>query len=130
MAIRKFKHLKFLIKNSGRFQDTGKNIRDNIFLTDYEKREFAVKPMNCPGGLLIFKNSPKSYKDLPIRAGEFGIVHSQELSGVLAGLFRVIQFTQDDAHIFCTEKQIEEEISKVIELNRRSLFKIWFQIQG
>lgn len=90
--------------------------KDNIFLTGYEKREFAVKPMNCPGGLLIFKNSPKSYKDLPIRAGEFGIVHRQELSGVLAGLFRVIQFTQDDAHIFCTEKQLEEEISKVIEL--------------
>ena len=90
--------------------------KDNIFLTSYEKREFAVKPMNCPGGLLIFKSSPKSYKDLPIRAGEFGIVHRQELSGVLAGLFRVIQFTQDDAHIFCTEKQLEEEISKVIEL--------------
>ncbi|MCK5150017.1 threonine--tRNA ligase [Candidatus Pacearchaeota archaeon] len=89
---------------------------DNIFLTDYEKRQFAVKPMNCPGGLLVFKNSPKSYKDLPLKSGEFGIVHRQELSGVLAGLFRVIQFTQDDAHVFCTEKQLEDEVSKVMDL--------------
>jgi len=90
--------------------------KENIFLTEYEKRNFAVKPMNCPGGILIFKNSPKSYKDLPLRVGELGIVHRQELSGVLGGLFRVIQFTQDDAHIYCTEKQIEDELSKVIDL--------------
>src|SRR3989344_2620077 len=81
--------------------------KNNIFLTEYEKRTFAVKPMNCPGGMLVYKNSSKSYKDLPLRVAELGIVHRQELSGVLAGLFRVIQFTQDDAHIFCTEKQIE-----------------------
>ncbi len=90
--------------------------KDNIFLTNYEKREFAVKPMNCPGGMLVFKNSPKSYKDLPLKVGELGIVHRQELSGVLAGLFRVIQFTQDDAHIYCTEKQIEKEIFAIMEL--------------
>jgi len=90
--------------------------KENIFLSEYEKRDFAVKPMNCPGGLLVYKNSPKSYKDLPLKAGEFGVVHRQELSGVLGGLFRVIQFTQDDAHIFCAEKQLEEEISKVIDL--------------
>ncbi len=90
--------------------------KKNIFLSDYEKREFAVKPMNCPGGLLIFKNSPKSYRDLPLKTGEFGVVHRQELSGVLGGLFRVIQFTQDDAHIFCTDKQLEQEISGVIDL--------------
>jgi threonyl-tRNA synthetase len=72
--------------------------------------------MNCPGGMLVYKNSPKSYKDLPLRVGELGIVHRQELSGVLAGLFRVIQFTQDDAHIFCTEKQLEQELIGVIEL--------------
>jgi threonyl-tRNA synthetase len=90
--------------------------KENIFLTEYEKRSFAVKPMNCPGGMLVFKNSPKSYKDLPLRVGELGIVHRQELSGVLGGLFRVIQFTQDDAHIFCTEKQIESEIENIIEL--------------
>ena len=90
--------------------------KDNIFLTKYENRDFAVKPMNCPGGMLVFKSKPKSYKDLPLRVGELGIVHRQELSGVLAGLFRVIKFTQDDAHIFCTEEQLEDEISRIIEL--------------
>ena len=92
--------------------------RENIFLTDYEKRTFAVKPMNCPGGMLIFKSRPKSYKDLPLKVGEIGIVHRQELSGVLGGLFRVIQFTQDDAHIYCTEKQMEEEVGKALDLLR------------
>ncbi len=91
--------------------------RENIFLTDYEKRTFAVKPMNCPGGMLVYKNKPKSYKEFPLRVAELGIVHRQELSGVLGGLFRVIQFTQDDAHIFCTEKQIEEEIERIMELD-------------
>lgn len=90
--------------------------KENIFLTEYEKRMFAVKPMNCPGGMLVYKSSSKSYKDLPLRVGELGIVHRQELSGVLAGLFRVIQFTQDDAHIFCTEEQIEDEVGKIINL--------------
>ena len=90
--------------------------KENIFLTEYEKRQFAVKPMNCPGGMIVFKNSPKSYKDFPLRVGEMGVVHRCELSGVLAGLFRVIQFTQDDAHIFCTEDQIEEEIFKIMNL--------------
>jgi len=90
--------------------------KENIFLTEYEKRSFAVKPMNCPGGMLVFKNSPKSYKDLPLRVGEFGIVHRQELSGVLGGLFRVIQFTQDDAHVFCTEDQLEAEIKDLMDL--------------
>lgn len=90
--------------------------KENIFLTEYEKRIFAVKPMNCPGGMLVFKNSPKSYKDLPLKVGELGIVHRQELSGVLGGLFRVIQFTQDDAHIYCTEDQFESEIISIIEL--------------
>jgi|WetSurMetagenome_2_1015567.scaffolds.fasta_scaffold31575_3 threonyl-tRNA synthetase len=90
--------------------------KDNNFTTEYEKRKFLVKPMNCPGGMLVYKNRPKSYKDLPLRVGEMGIVHRVELSGVLAGLFRVIQFTQDDAHIFCEEKQIESEISRIMEL--------------
>jgi threonyl-tRNA synthetase len=90
--------------------------KENIFLTDYEKRSFAVKPMNCPGGMLVYKNSPKSYKDLPLRMGELGIVHRQELSGVLGGLFRVIQFTQDDAHIYCTENQLDSEIVSIINL--------------
>jgi threonyl-tRNA synthetase len=90
--------------------------KENIFLTEYEKRIFAVKPMNCPGGMLVYKTKPKSYKDLPLRVGELGIVHRQELSGVLAGLFRVIKFTQDDAHIFCIEKQLEDELINVIDL--------------
>ena len=90
--------------------------KENIFLTEYEKRKFAVKPMNCPGGMLVYKSRPKSYKDLPLRVGELGVVHRQELSGVLGGLFRVIQFTQDDAHIFCTEKDLETELIAVMEL--------------
>ncbi len=90
--------------------------KENNFTTEYEKRKFLVKPMNCPGGMLVYKNSPKSYKDLPLRVGEIGMVHRVELSGVLAGLFRVIQFTQDDAHIFCTEKQLEDEIALVMEI--------------
>ena len=90
--------------------------KENNFATEYEKRPFLVKPMNCPGGLLIYKNSPKSYKELPLRSGELGVVHRVELSGTLGGLFRVIQFTQDDAHIFCTEKQMEEELKKVVEI--------------
>ena len=76
--------------------------KENIFLTKYEDREFAVKPMNCPGGMLVYKNKQHSYKELPIRVVELGIVHRQELSGVLSGLLRVIRITQDDAHIFCT----------------------------
>ncbi len=90
--------------------------KENNFVTEYEKRAFLVKPMNCPGGMLVYKNSPKSYRDLPLRMGEFGIVHRRELSGVLAGLFRVIQFIQDDAHVFCTEKQLEDEVVKLIDL--------------
>ncbi len=103
--------------------------RENIFLTKYEGRDFAVKPMNCPGGMLVYKSSPKSYKELPLKVAELGVVHRQELSGVLAGLFRVIKFTQDDAHIFCTddEKQIEDEISKVIELTEKFYRKFNFE---
>ncbi len=101
--------------------------KENIFLTEYEKRIFAVKPMNCPGGMLVFKNSPKSYKDLPLRVGELGVVHRQELSGVLGGLFRVIQFTQDDAHIYCTEKQIEDEIERIIKLDELVYKKFGFE---
>lgn len=91
--------------------------KENNFTTSYEGRPFLVKPMNCPGGMLVYKNKPKSYKDLPLRVGELGIVHRTELSGVLAGLFRVIQFTQDDAHIFCAdEKQVEDEITALVSL--------------
>ncbi|MEM7815805.1 MAG: threonine--tRNA ligase [Candidatus Aenigmatarchaeota archaeon] len=93
--------------------------RENIFLTKYENRDFAVKPMNCPGGILVYKSRPRSYRDLPLRIAELGIVHRHELSGVLAGLFRVIKFTQDDAHIYCTEEQLEDEINGIIEMVQR-----------
>ena len=102
--------------------------RENIFLTDYDKNVFAVKPMNCPGGILVFKNSPKSYRDLPLRVAELGTVHRQELSGVLGGLFRVIQFTQDDAHIYCVnEEQVKEEVIGIIELISRFYKKFKFE---
>ncbi|MBU0894686.1 MAG: threonine--tRNA ligase [Nanoarchaeota archaeon] len=90
--------------------------KENNFVTEYEKRKFLVKPMNCPGGMLVYRTNIKSYRDLPLRVGEFGTVHRQELSGVLAGLFRVIQFIQDDAHVFCTEDQLENEINALIDL--------------
>jgi threonyl-tRNA synthetase len=94
--------------------------KENNFVTDYEGRPFLVKPMNCPGGMLVFKADTKSYRDLPLRVAELGVVHRTELSGVLNGLFRVIQFTQDDAHIFCAdEKQVEEEIKGVSNLVQR-----------
>lgn len=101
---------------------------ENNFKTNYEGRDFIVKPMNCPGGMLVYKTSPKSYKDLPLRVGEIGTVHRVELSGVLAGLFRVIQFNQDDAHIFCTEEQLEKEVKAIIELINKtfSYFKLEF----
>lgn len=89
---------------------------ENNFKTAYEKRDFIVKPMNCPGGMLVYKTTPKTYKDMPLRVGEMGTVHRVELSGTLGGLFRVIQFTQDDAHIFCTQNQLESEVSRIINL--------------
>jgi len=103
--------------------------RESIFLTQYEGREFALKPMNCPGGMLVYKNKPRSYKEFPLRMAELGIVHRQELSGVLAGLFRVIKITQDDAHIFCAdEEQVEKEILGVIELIKKIYSKLHMKI--
>ncbi|MBI2452275.1 threonine--tRNA ligase [Candidatus Pacearchaeota archaeon] len=100
-----------LWKVSGHWQ----HYKNNMFLSDYENRSFGVKPMNCPGGMLVYRAGTKSYKDLPLRVAEFGAVHRKELSGVLAGLFRVIKFTQDDAHIFCAKEQLENEIKLMIE---------------
>ncbi|MEA3378915.1 MAG: threonine--tRNA ligase [Nanoarchaeota archaeon] len=90
--------------------------KENMYFTKIDDKDFAVKPMNCPGNILIFKNEPHSYRELPIKAGEFGLVHRHELSGVLSGLFRMRSFTQDDAHIFCTEKQLERQIIELLEL--------------
>jgi threonyl-tRNA synthetase len=89
---------------------------ENMYYTKIDDDDFAVKPMNCPGGILIFKEKVFSYRDLPIRMYELGLVHRHELSGVLSGLFRVRTFTQDDAHIFMREDQIEQEILGVIKL--------------
>lgn len=85
--------------------------RDNMFTTESEKRDYALKPMNCPGHILIFKQGVKSYRDLPLRYGEFGACHRNEPTGGLHGIMRVRAFTQDDGHIFCTEDQIQEEVS-------------------
>jgi threonyl-tRNA synthetase len=85
------------------------NYRDNMFVTESEKREYALKPMNCPGHVLIFNSHLRSYRDLPLRYGEFGQCHRNEPSGALHGIMRVRGFTQDDGHIFCTEDQILDE---------------------
>jgi threonyl-tRNA synthetase len=90
--------------------------KDNMYFTEIDKEEYAVKPMNCPGHILIYRTKRHSYRDFPIRMAETGTVHRHELSGVLNGLFRVRKFTQDDAHIFCLEEQIEDEVRGVIEL--------------
>ncbi|MEI3326925.1 MAG: threonine--tRNA ligase [Thomasclavelia sp.] len=90
------------------------NYKDDMYTSMVDDREFAIKPMNCPGSLLVYKNSLHSYKDLPLRMGELGQVHRHEASGALNGLFRVRTFTQDDAHIFMTPDQIESEIIKLI----------------
>jgi len=89
--------------------------REAMYFTEIDKEEFAVKPMNCPGGLLIYKEKMHSYKDLPVRSAEFGLVHRHELSGVLHGLFRVRSFTQDDAHVFCAADQLNYEIIQMVE---------------
>ena len=90
------------------------NYKENMYLSRIDEKDFAIKPMNCPGGMLVYKNDLHSYKDLPIRCGELGLVHRHEASGALNGLFRVRNFTQDDAHIFMTADQIEDEIVNLI----------------
>jgi threonyl-tRNA synthetase len=90
--------------------------RENMYFTTIDEADFAVKPMNCPGGMLIYKSRPHSYRELPIRLAELGLVHRHELSGVLHGLMRVRCFTQDDAHIFMLPSQVKDEISGVIDL--------------
>jgi len=90
--------------------------KENMYFTEIDKEAYAVKPMNCPGGLLIFKDGVHSYRELPLKIAELGLVHRHEKSGVLHGLFRVRQFTQDDAHIYCTEDQVKDEVKKVINL--------------
>ena len=90
--------------------------RENMYTTQIDGAEYAIKPMNCPGGILVYANDMHSYRDLPIRMAELGLVHRHELSGALHGLFRVRSFTQDDAHVFMTPSQIKEELMSVIDL--------------
>ncbi|MHC4529691.1 MAG: threonine--tRNA ligase, partial [Planctomycetota bacterium] len=92
------------------------NYKENMYFTNFDDTDYAIKPMNCPGGCLIYKTRQHSYREFPMRVAEFGLVHRHEASGVMHGLFRVRQFTQDDAHIYCTPDQIEAEIIGVIEL--------------
>ena len=104
-----------LWKRSGHWE----NFRENMFFTESEKRRYAVKPMNCPGHIMVFNQGVKSYRDLPFRLGEFGTCHRNEPSGALHGLLRVRGFTQDDGHIFCTEDQILDECVRFTELLQR-----------
>jgi len=104
-----------LWKRSGHWD----NFRENMFFTESESRDYAVKPMNCPGHVQIFNQGLKSYRDLPLRLAEFGSCHRNEPSGALHGLMRVRGFTQDDAHIFCTEAQVEPEVIRFIDLLQR-----------
>ena len=90
--------------------------KENMYTTQIDEEDFAIKPMNCPGGMLVYKLEPHSYRELPLRCGELGLVHRHELSGALHGLFRVRCFTQDDAHIFMTRDQMKDEIMNVVRL--------------
>ena len=105
--------------------------KDNIYTTVIDGEDYAIKPMNCPGGMLVYKNEPHSYRDLPLRMAELGLVHRHEMSGALHGLFRVRCFTQDDAHIFMTPDQMKDEIKNVVKLFDEiySTFGLTYQIE-
>lgn len=105
--------------------------KENMYTTVIDETDFAIKPMNCPGGMLVYKLQPHSYRDLPLRCGELGLVHRHELSGALHGLFRVRCFTQDDAHIFMTWDQMKDEIKNVVRLFDEvySVFGLTYQIE-
>ncbi len=107
------------------------NYRENMYTSVIDDEEYAIKPMNCPGGMLLYKTKAYSYRDLPLRAGEVGLVHRHELSGALSGLFRVRAFHQDDAHIFMTPDQIQDEVLGVLELSQRiySRFGLNFHLE-
>ena len=107
------------------------NYRENMYTSEIDEKTFAIKPMNCPGGMLVYKNSLHSYKDLPLRIGELGQVHRHEASGALNGLFRVRTFTQDDAHIFMRPDQIEEEVIRLINFIDRmyKTFNLTYSIE-
>ena len=105
--------------------------KDNMYTTVIDGEDYAIKPMNCPGGMLVYKNEPHSYRDLPLRMAELGLVHRHEMSGALHGLFRVRCFTQDDAHIFMTPDQMKDEIKGVVKIFDEiySTFGLTYQIE-
>ncbi len=107
-----------IIMNKSLWETSGHwdHYKEHMFFTNIDDVEFAVKPMNCPGAILVFKSATRSYRELPLRLSEYGAIHRNELSGVLSGLFRVRQFVQDDAHIFVTESQLEDEIERAIDV--------------
>lgn len=105
--------------------------KENMYFTQIDEEDYAVKPMNCPGGILYYKTNQHSYRELPKRVGEFGIVHRHELHGALHGLFRVRVFTQDDAHIFMTQNQMKDEVIKTMEMYRKlySVFGLEYHVE-
>jgi len=109
-----------LWKTSGHWD----NYKENMYFVEIDEKDYAVKPMNCPGNIIIYKNSQHSYKEFPLKYSELGLVHRHEKSGVLHGLFRVRNFTQDDAHIFCTDEQLFDQISNIIDLIDR-MYKVF-----
>ncbi len=111
-----------LWKQSGHYD----HYRDSMYFSQMDERAYAIKPMNCPGAILIYKERPRSYRELPMKLAEFGLVHRYELSGVLHGLFRARTFTIDDAHIFCTPDQIEAEVLKVVQMTFQVLKRFGF----
>ncbi|MBA3751629.1 threonine--tRNA ligase [Candidatus Dependentiae bacterium] len=111
-----------LWKRSGHYA----HYKDNMYFTTVDEQSYAIKPMNCPGSILIYKHRPRSYRELPLKLAEFGHVHRHELSGVLHGLLRVRAFTQDDAHIYCTVDQVEEEVRTILNIAFRMLHKCEF----
>ena len=113
---------KQLWKTSGHWD----HYKDNMYTTVIDGEDYAIKPMNCPGGVMVYRSQPHSYRDLPLRVGELGLVHRHELKGALHGLFRVRCFTQDDAHIFMTREQIPDEIAGVVHLINQVYSKFGF----
>ena len=107
------------------------NYRENMYTSEIDEKEYAIKPMNCPGAILAYKNNLHSYKNFPLKYGEMGLVHRHEFSGALHGLMRVRAFTQDDAHVFCTEDHIEDQIMEIINLYDRfyKLFGFEYNIE-
>ena len=122
-----------MMLNRGLWERSGHwdHYKENMYTTVIDDVDFAVKPMNCPGGMLVYKSEPHSYRDLPLRMGELGLVHRHELSGALHGLFRVRCFTQDDAHIFMTWEQMKDEIKNVVRLFDEvySVFGLEYEIE-